>query len=131
MESLSVVFRTVSKGIIYLAVMIGFILFYKGHSAPGGGFIGGLCIAGAYVLGYLVFGIQTVNQKIHPVWILGIGLSISFVTGLLPMFSGLPFMLSVELFPHFWSVFFFDLGVLCVVIGTVAVIISLVAGEKI
>lgn len=37
-----VILRTVVKVVIFIILTLGVYLFFSGHNAPGGGFIGGL-----------------------------------------------------------------------------------------
>src|SRR5699024_2451367 len=107
--------------------------FFSGHSAPGGGFIGGLVLASAFVLLLLAFDIETVKNGIpfdfkH---VAALGSLIVVVTGLgavlfgeaflkqaiidipLPFFDPIPFS----------TVTIFELGVALTVVGVVVTII--------
>ena len=37
-----VILRTVTKAVVFIILTLGVYLFFAGHHAPGGGFIGGL-----------------------------------------------------------------------------------------
>lgn len=57
-----VILRTITKAIVFIILTLGVYLFFAGHHAPGGGFIGGLVLASAIVLLYLAYDIETVHK---------------------------------------------------------------------
>ncbi|MBM7838055.1 multicomponent Na+:H+ antiporter subunit B [Alkalihalobacillus xiaoxiensis] len=112
---------------IYFLVAFSFYLFFAGHNNPGGGFIGGLMTASAFILIYLIFDRQVANRIIRFSFpgILATGLLISIAIGLIgpligdEMFSqyfdyfDLPFFGEVEL----TTAVPFDFGIYLVVVG--------------
>src|SRR5699024_10603252 len=108
-------------------------LFFSGHDAPGGGFIGGLVLASAIVLLLLTYDIETIKYSIpfdfKIVSAIVALIVLLTVFGLLifgePFLSQtfatviLPFLGEVELS----TVTFFELGVALVVVGVVVTII--------
>ena len=59
-----VILRTVVKGVIFIILTLGMYLFFAGHNAPGGGFIGGLVLGSAIVLLYITYDIETVHKSL-------------------------------------------------------------------
>ena len=59
-----VILRTVVRFVVFIILTLAIYLFFAGHYSPGGGFIGGLVIASAFVLLYLTFDIEKVQQGI-------------------------------------------------------------------
>ena len=57
-----VILRTVVKGVVFIILTLGVYLFFAGHNAPGGGFIGGLVLGSGIVLLYITFDIETVHK---------------------------------------------------------------------
>jgi len=121
-----------------LGPMAGLVSVYfllRGHNAPGGGFVGGLVMATAVIVQYMVGGTMWVESRlrIHPQLWIALGLLTAGTAGILAWFAAKPFLtaLSVDLhLPllgdlHLSSVLLFDLGVYMLVIG--AAVLMLVA----
>jgi multicomponent K+:H+ antiporter subunit A len=118
-----------------MAALVSIYFLLRGHNAPGGGFVGGLVMATAIIVQYMVSGTVWVEARlrIHPqIWVAlgllaatGAGLgawlaSRSFLTSLtadlhLPLLGDL----------HLSSILVFDLGVYMLVVG--ATVLMLVA----
>lgn len=111
-----------------LLIVLSLIVLYRGHNLPGGGFIGGLMAATAYIL----IGIgSTMTQakaslRIDPVMLLAIGLAIAVLSGFPGMLGGdafltgrwLPdFTLPLLGKVHLGTPLVFDVGVYLTVIG--------------
>src|SRR5699024_9997831 len=125
--------RTVTKLIVFIILTLAIYLFFSGHDAPGGGFIGGLVLASAIVLLLLTYDIETIKYSISfdSKIVSAIGALIVLLTGLGSIIFGepfltqtfatviLPFLGEVELS----TVTFFELGVALVVVGVVVTII--------
>jgi len=113
------------------AVISAFFLF-RGHNEPGGGFVGGLVMATAFVVQYMVSGTLWVESRIriHPqYWISG-GLLLAGCTGLAAWFAGRSFLSSMEWDLHLSSTLAFDLGVYLVVIGATTLILVAIAHQS-
>lgn len=127
------ILRTVTKLIVFIILTLAIYLFFSGHNAPGGGFIGGLVLASAIVLLLLTYDIETIKYSIPFDFkiVSAIGALIVLLTGLGSIIFGepfltqtfatviLPFLGEVELS----TVTFFELGVALVVVGVVVTII--------
>src|SRR5699024_2477042 len=119
--------------IVFIILTLAIYLFFSGHDAPGGGFIGGLVLASAIVLLLLTYDIETIKYSIPFDFkiVSAIGALIVLLTGLGSIIFGepfltqtfatviLPFLGEVELS----TVTFFELGVALVVVGVVVTII--------
>ena len=119
-----------------MAMLVSLYFLLRGHNAPGGGFVGGLVMATAVIVQYMVSGTIWVEArlKIHPqVWI-ACGLLGAALTGLSAWLASRPFLAAVAadvhlplLGPvHLSTVLVFDLGVYMLVVGaTMLILISL------
>ena len=58
------ILRSVTKLIVFIILTLAIYLFFSGHNAPGGGFIGGLVLASAIVLLLLTYDIETFRYSI-------------------------------------------------------------------
>lgn len=123
----SLVLDTVLDGVFRAAIVFALFLFFAGHNAPGGGFVGGLVAGAALALRYVAGGVGEVRH-VAP-WpaevVLGIGLFLSVATGMGGWIVGSEFFESrifeVEL-PLLGVVkastaLLFDAGVFLVVVG--------------
>ncbi|MGZ0654309.1 MnhB domain-containing protein [Coraliomargarita sp. W4R53] len=109
-------------------LVLSLIVLYRGHNLPGGGFIGGLLAATAFIL--VGLGDSMVRAKallrIEPVKLMALGLAVALMSGLPGLLRGMPFMTS-EWLPgfslpligsvHLGTPLIFDIGVYMVVIG--------------
>jgi multisubunit Na+/H+ antiporter MnhB subunit len=125
----SVILDEADRWLFVVVLLVSVYITFRGHNAPGGGFIGGLIASAAFVLRYLAQR-QTVDRiydVFKPHVILGLGLFISVATGIIPLFMGDSLLES-----HIWkgnipgfgdvkivSSTFFDIGVYLLVIGVV------------
>jgi len=141
MMNSSLILNTAALGIVPLQLMFSIFLLLRGHDEPGGGFIGGLVGAGAFVLYALAFGAESTRKllRVSPRDILAAGL-------LFAMASTLPALLSGHalLTAHWWelplpgqgylklsTVLIFDIGVYLTVLGTLMTfVIGLMESER-
>ncbi len=119
-----------------MAALVSIYFLLRGHNAPGGGFVGGLVMATAVIIQYVVSGTIWVEARlrIHPqVWI-ALGLLGAALTGLSAWLASRPFLAAIATdlhLPllgsvHLSTVLMFDLGVYLVVVGaTMLILISL------
>jgi len=129
----NVILRTVSKIVVFIILTLAVYLFLSGHHNPGGGFIGGLVLASALVLLFIVYDIETIKKAIpldfKKVAAFGAFLAVGTAFGSLvfdvPFLSqsfayfDLPFFGKTEL----TTVTIFEAGVALVVVGVVVTII--------
>lgn len=119
-----------SRLLFPVLLVLSLIVLYRGHNLPGGGFIGGLLAASAFILVGLGVSMDRAKEllRVEPVMLMGIGLAIAVASGLPGMFEGAAFMTGVWLpgfsLPligkvHLGTPLVFDVGVYLVVIGFV------------
>jgi multisubunit Na+/H+ antiporter MnhB subunit len=127
----SSILRTAARILMPLLLLLALFLLWRGHNAPGGGFVAGLVIAIAYVLLMLADGVQDARRAllVQPRSLLGIGLLVALASGLVPWLSGGAFLTArwTPLGPDRWQLLvgtplLFDVGVCLVVIGVVLTI---------
>ncbi|MDX2185304.1 MAG: MnhB domain-containing protein [Opitutaceae bacterium] len=109
-------------------VILSFVAYYRGHQLPGGGFIGGLLAAAAFVLIALGEGTAAGRKRLvlaTPTWV-AIGLLLAGSAALAGMFTRGVFFAPLWLEPialpglgslHLGSPMLFDAGVYLVVVG--------------
>lgn len=125
----SVLLQTTARLAYPVIIMFALFMFFRGHNFPGGGFIGGLLASSGVLLIYIAFGMRLGDRTYRLDYRLSAsaGLIFAALAGLLPMFSGRPFLTSM-----FWqidipivgvlelsTVLLFDLGVFLVVLGSI------------
>ena len=129
----SLILQTATRYLIDLLLLFSIFLLLRGHNEPGGGFVGGLAAAAAFVLYTLAFDVASARKllRIDPHVLIGVGLMIAIVSGLVGLFLGDAF-LTGEWFK--WNVLnafefelgtplFFDIGVYLVVLGVTLLIV--------
>jgi multisubunit Na+/H+ antiporter MnhB subunit len=115
-----------------LLLLFALFLLFRGHNAPGGGFVAGLVVAAAFVLHALAYGVAASRRAllVPPPVLLPIGLSVALISGLPAVVLGLPFMTAlwttVGADPAGIAVgtpLVFDIGVFLAVVGVVLTIV--------
>lgn len=135
----SLILDTVLNGVFRTAIVFALFLLFRGHNAPGGGFIGGLVVAVALVERYVAGGVPEVD-RIAPLSesvVLGVGLFTAAVTGMLGFVWKDNFLASAKwdfhlpMFGdvHLTSPLFFDIGVFLVVVGLGLAVLRSLGGE--
>jgi multicomponent K+:H+ antiporter subunit A len=124
-----------------VSLMVAAHFFFRGHNAPGGGFVAGLIVAIAFLLQYVASGTKWVEGQanVHPTRWIAFGLLLAVTTGLGAVVAGYPFLtthtphvtLPLVGEVHLPSATFFDLGVLAVVVGATLLILTALAHQSI
>ncbi|OZU89310.1 Na(+)/H(+) antiporter subunit B [Virgibacillus indicus] len=129
----NVILQAVTKIVVFIILTLAVYLFLSGHNNPGGGFIGGLVLATAFVLLFIVFDIETI-QKALPFdfkKVAALGAFLAVATGFGSLLFDAPFL--SQSFGYFDLPFFgktelatvtiFEAGVALAVVGVVVTII--------
>jgi multicomponent Na+:H+ antiporter subunit B len=134
----SLILRTATRFLVTLLLLFSIFLLLRGHNEPGGGFIGGLVAAGAFVLYGLAYDEAAARRalRVDTRTLLGIGLLIAVASGLAPTFVGQPFLTGL------WGYLplpggaievgtpvLFDIGVYLAVVGVTLTIVLAMAEE--
>jgi multicomponent Na+:H+ antiporter subunit B len=129
----SLILRVAARFLVPLLLLFAVFMMLRGHNLPGGGFVGGLVAASAFVLYALAAGVTQARDvlQVDPQTLLGVGLACAYGAGLLALALGKPFLTGLWLdlhIPvlghlHVGSALLFDLGVMLVVVGTVLLMV--------
>jgi multicomponent Na+:H+ antiporter subunit B len=128
----SIILRTASDYLLPLLLLFSVFILLRGHYLPGGGFIGGLIAGIAFVLHSFANSLPDTRKllRIHPGFLIPVGLVIAFGAGLAPMFlADLPFMTGIwgkeplAVIGLFGSPLVFDIGVYVTVVGVTLTIL--------
>ena len=128
----SSILQTATRFLMPLLLLFAVFLLLRGHNEPGGGFVGGLVVAAAFVLYSIAYGVPASRRAllVDPASLLGVGLLVAAGSGLPGPLAGLPFMTAWWTTIHVGSVavdvgtpLLFDLGVFLAVIGVVLTIV--------
>lgn len=131
----TIILQIASRYTLPLLLLFSVFILLRGHYLPGGGFVGGLVASIALVLHAFANGINKTRDlvKIHPGFLMPVGLTTSLLSGLFPMFLGKPFMTGiwypekVAVIGSLGTALFFDIGVYLVVVGaTLTIIFSII-----
>ncbi|MED3662120.1 Na(+)/H(+) antiporter subunit B [Ureibacillus sp. FSL K6-8385] len=135
-----VILRTVVKVVILIILTLGVYLFFSGHHAPGGGFIGGLVLASGIILLFVTYDIETIQRKMPFDFkkVAALGVFIAAGTGLGAIYFDLPFLSHTDghfKFPfigdkHLTTVTLFEAGVALTVIGTLVTMILSISEDE-
>ena len=63
MKGMSLIVKSITNIVIGFIFIYGIYIILHGHLTPGGGFAGGVIVAGAFVLKYLAFGAEAKHEK--------------------------------------------------------------------
>jgi multicomponent K+:H+ antiporter subunit A len=123
-----------------MAAMVSLYFLFRGHNAPGGGFVGGLVMATAVIVQYMVGGTIWVEARlrVHPLNWMGLGMLAAAGAGLLAWFWSGSFLtaraahlhLPVLGELHLSTVLLFDLGVYMLVVGATLLILVALAHQS-
>jgi multicomponent Na+:H+ antiporter subunit B len=119
MKPRSILLEHVAPFLYWAMLVIALAVVLRGHNEPGGGFIGGLVAVAASALLAIILnpGEALRRQPLAPLRLALAGVGMTLSSGLPAVFLGLPYL------THLWfggwsTVLLFDLGVFCVVWGT-------------
>jgi len=127
------IFRTAARFIRPLLLLFSLFLLLLGHNEPGGGFVGGLMAASAFILQAMAEGTEAARRSLHvdPFALMAAGLGTAITAGAVATVMGRPFLtgtwMEIHIPPygtlHLGTPLLFDLGVYFVVAGTALAIV--------
>lgn len=136
----SVIFVTATRYLLPLMLIFSIYILFRGHNAPGGGFIGGLVAAAAFALFRFAVGTRATRKllRIEPYTLIGWGLLTAVISALIPLFGyNKPFLTAIwwedivlPSLGKLGSPAIFDTGVYLVVVGVVMLILFTLAEEE-
>ena len=130
----STILKIAAKPIAFLQLLLSVYLLFKGHNEPGGGFIGGLIAASAFILIAMAFKVEAASNwmKASPMFWTGTGLLLSAASGMVALVLNKPLLTGVWGWDiwipllgtlKFGTPLFFDIGVYLVVVGIATMIV--------
>lgn len=131
----TIILRTATFFLMPLLLLFSLFILLRGHYYPGGGFVGGLIAAIAFVLYAFSFGLSKAAKllRFNPRMIMAVGAAIAAISAVIPLLLGKAFMTGLWLagqFPVLGNVglaLAFDTGVYLVVIGATLTILLTVS----
>lgn len=117
--------------VVPILVILSVLIFFRGHTAPGGGFVAALVLATAFGLNYLSRGADTeVVKPFTPIALTGWGIIIAISSGFLGFLEG-GFMYAIHgeiAGEHMTTSLIFDFGIYLAVLGMVTQAINALGG---
>lgn len=131
----SLILAKIANLIFWPLIIFSVVLYWRGHQAEGGGFIGGLVAAAAFGIIGFSFGVHELRRRLyfHPLTYLAAGLVFAYGAGVLGWVVGGDFLKATWIkFPvieKLGTPVLFDLGVYAVVLGMITLIISSIMSD--
>lgn len=128
----STILSTGIRILIPLFIIFSLFLLFRGHNAPGGGFVAGLVASIGFALYAINYGAERARQrfKLNPIMLIASGLLIAVISGLIPLLAGETFMkglwydeIEIPILGKPGTPILFDIGVYLLVAGTILKII--------
>ena len=133
---ISSILQTATRLLMPLLLLFALFLLFRGHNAPGGGFVSGLVVAAAFVLHASAYGVAASRRvlMVAPTTLLPVGLLVALGSGVPAVLLGRPYMTALwtTVGPQTARIsvgtpLVFDIGVCIAVIGVVLTIIFTLA----
>jgi multicomponent Na+:H+ antiporter subunit B len=132
----SLILRSTGPFLVALLALFSLFMLLRGHHAPGGGFVGGLLLAGGIAIQSLTEGPGSGRRllRVDPRVLVGSGLLIAVASAVIGIVLGGALLTSVQLVTipgigELSSVLLFDVGVYLIVAGTASQILLTLAEE--
>ncbi|MFZ6020357.1 MAG: Na+/H+ antiporter subunit B [Chloroflexota bacterium] len=133
----SIILYLAARYLMPLLMVFSVFLLIRGHNEIGGGFVGGLVAAAAFILFAIANNVQAARRilRVQPRTLVAAGLLVALLSGLIGWLSGKPFMTGLWLkdpLPVIGKIgtpLMFDVGVYLVVIGVTLLIIFTLAED--
>lgn len=136
----SLILRTAARLLLPLMLLFSLFLLLRGHNDPGGGFVGGLVAAAAFVLFSIAYDVSAARQALRfdPRSLLAAGLLVALLSGLASLLFGKPIMTGLWGFyetsglgaQHVGTPMVFDCGVYLAVLGVALTIFFTLAETR-
>ncbi|WKD56707.1 Na(+)/H(+) antiporter subunit A [Corynebacterium capitovis DSM 44611] len=127
----SVPLRKASALVVPVLLVLSVLIFFRGHTAPGGGFVAALVMATAFALNYLSRGADNyVVRELSPSRLAGWGIIIAISSGFLGFLEG-GFMYAIHgeiAGEHLTTSLIFDFGIYLAVLGMITQAINQLGG---
>jgi multicomponent Na+:H+ antiporter subunit B len=133
------ILRIAARHLLIPFLIISLVILLRGHNQPGGGFIGGLVAAAAFILYSVAYGALAARKllRVDPRVLIGIGLTTSAAALLMSLFWKKPLMTGMWLeldlpligHQHVGTPLLFDFGVYLVVIGVLLTVVYALSEE--
>ena len=141
MKTNTLILHTAALAIMPLQLMFSVFLLLRGHDEPGGGFIGGLVAASAFLLYAFAFGAESTRKllRVSPRDILAAGLLFGLASTIPAFWTGQAMLTALwwevplpgEGYLKLSTVLIFDIGVYLAVLGTLMTfVISLMESDE-
>ena len=134
------ILKTVVRFVVFIVFTLGMYLFFAGHNAPGGGFIGGLVLGSGIVLLYITYDIETVHKGMPFDFkrVAALGVLLATGTAVASLFFDAPFLTQTDGYfdipllgeKHLSTVTIFEAGVALTVVGTLVTIILNISEDE-
>lgn len=126
-----IILKTATNYLIPLLLMSSVFVLLRGHNLSGGGFVGGLIAAIAFVLHSFAYSTkETLSLFLFsPQSLIPTGLLLALISAFLPVLNGVPFFTGmwmekpIAVIGSIGTAMFFDIGVYFVVIGVTLTIL--------
>jgi multicomponent Na+:H+ antiporter subunit B len=128
----STILSTGIRILIPLFLIFSLFLLFRGHNAPGGGFVGGLVASIGFALYAINYGAERAQKRfnLYPIKLISWGLFLAVISGLIPIIAGYTFMeglwyeeIEIPILGKPGTPILFDIGVYLLVAGTILKII--------
>ncbi|HLR11619.1 MAG TPA: Na(+)/H(+) antiporter subunit B [Sporosarcina sp.] len=140
MKANDVILQTGTKVVFFIIFLFSIHIFFAGHFAPGGGFVGGLLTTAAIVLLLLAFDLKTVQEALPFNFMIVVAIGLLLSLGM----AASSFIFNVPFFTHAFGTFnlplfgetdlhsamIFDAGVYLVVVGSTITMIQTIGGDS-
>jgi multicomponent Na+:H+ antiporter subunit B len=128
----SIILSTGIRILIPLFMLFSLYLLFRGHNAPGGGFVAGLVASTGFALYAINYGANRTRRKfgLNPIILIALGLLLAVSSGLIALIAGETYMtglwldeIEIPILGKPGTPILFDIGVYLLVGGTVLKII--------
>ena len=69
MKGMTVIVKSITRAVVGYILLYGIYIVTHGHLTPGGGFAGGVVIAGCFILVFLAYGAGIAKIRMEKMWV--------------------------------------------------------------